>query len=90
MKHWVAHRLDRLERRYAAAVKRRETQMMRDIATAAGALYPNGKPQERVLNFIPFWARYGQPLIDAMLAEALGYARTLIEPGRPAPMPEEV
>jgi uncharacterized protein YllA (UPF0747 family) len=90
MKYWVEHRLDRLERRYAAAVKRREKQMMQDIATAAEALYPSGKPQERVLNFIPFWARYGQPLIDAMLIEALGHARSLIDATRPELMPEEV
>lgn len=74
----LLHRVERAERRYVAAVKRRETALMRDIATAAGALYPNGLRQERVLNFIPFVARYGRPLLDAMRAEAARYAATII------------
>jgi bacillithiol biosynthesis cysteine-adding enzyme BshC len=90
VRHWVHHRLQRLERRYAAAVKRREIQLMQDIATAAASLYPNGKPQERVLNFIPFWARYGAPLIAAMRAEADIYARSLLDISTPEPMPEGV
>src|SRR4029077_15434407 len=52
----LLHRIERAERRYAAAIKRRETSMMRDIATASGALFPDGKRQERVLNFVPFLA----------------------------------
>lgn len=90
VRHWVEHRIDRLARRYAAAVKRHETQMMQDIATAAAALYPNGRPQERVLNFIPFWARYGGPLIDALRAGALEHARSLIGATASEPMPERV
>ena len=89
----LLHRIDRLERRYLAAVKRRENQMMRDIATAAGALYPNGKRQERVLNFVPFVARYGAPLIDLMRAEAERYAAGLVTAnpvGFGAPVAERV
>lgn len=78
IRHWIEHRLDRLERRYAAGVKRRQLQLMLDVATAAAALYPNGKPQERVLNFIPFLARYGSPLVDAMRAAASEHAQSLI------------
>lgn len=83
MRHWVEHRVTRLERRYAAAIKLRESQLMRDVGTAAAALYPNGTLQERVLNFIPFWARYGMPLIEAMRLEALEHARSLMD--EPAP-----
>jgi uncharacterized protein YllA (UPF0747 family) len=74
----VMHRFERTERRFVAAVKRRETDLMRDIATAAAALYPEGNRQERMLNFVPFLARYGQGLLDAMRGEAERYARDLL------------
>ena len=74
----LLHRMDRIERRYLAAVKRRETEMMRDVATVSGALYPEGARQERVLNFVPFIARYGAPLVDLMRAEAERYALALV------------
>jgi uncharacterized protein YllA (UPF0747 family) len=78
----VIHRLERTERRYVAGLKRHETDLMRDISTAAAALYPEGNRQERMLNFVPFLARYGQPLLDAMRAEAEGYARDVLTPVR--------
>jgi bacillithiol biosynthesis cysteine-adding enzyme BshC len=81
VRRWVLHRIERLERRYLAAVKGRERQLMTEVATARGALYPEGKPQERVLNFVPFLARYGAPLVDAMRAEALMHAGTLVHAG---------
>jgi bacillithiol biosynthesis cysteine-adding enzyme BshC len=88
----ILHRLDRLERRYAAAVKRRETQLMRDVATTRASLFPDGKPQERVLAFAPFLVRYGAPLLDEMIAQAAVHAGELVharsavpnEAGRPA------
>jgi bacillithiol synthase len=71
-------RLQRLERRYVAAVKRREDQVMRDVATARAYLYPDGARQERELNFIPTLARQG-PHLWSMMREAAGtHARTLI------------
>jgi uncharacterized protein YllA (UPF0747 family) len=86
----IQHRVSRLERRYAAGVKRRELQMMQDVATAAAALYPNGKPQERVLNFLPFLARYGTPLIETMRSEAAEYAHSLIGAKERQPAVERV
>jgi bacillithiol biosynthesis cysteine-adding enzyme BshC len=66
----LLQRIERAERRYAAAIKRIEAERMRDVATARGALYPLGSRQERVLNFIPFLVRYGVPLLTALHAEA--------------------
>jgi bacillithiol biosynthesis cysteine-adding enzyme BshC len=89
----LLHRVERAERRYLAAVKRREINMMRDVATASGALYPDGKRQERVLNFVPFLARYGAPLIDLMRAEAERHALSLVTAnpvGFATPVPERV
>ncbi len=81
----IEHRLDRLERRLLASVKRRETEIMRQLSTARGALYPHGTRQERKLAFIPFLARYGTPLVDEMLDAARAHAREVI--GRGAAMP---
>jgi bacillithiol synthase len=75
----LVRRLDRFERRLIAAAKRRHTDIMTDIGTARGSLYPLGKQQERGLNFVPLLARYGTPLRDDMLAHASGHARNLIE-----------
>jgi uncharacterized protein YllA (UPF0747 family) len=74
----LAHRLDRTERRFVAAVKRRQADLMRDVATAVAGLYPEGTRQERMLNFVPFLARYGRPLLDTMRAEAGRYAMELL------------
>ncbi|MEO5904028.1 MAG: bacillithiol biosynthesis BshC, partial [Gemmatimonadaceae bacterium] len=65
----VTHRIDRLERRYVAAVKRNGNEALREIAIARGALFPDGAPQERALNFIPFIARYGDEIISSVSAE---------------------
>jgi bacillithiol synthase len=71
-------RLQRLERRYVAAVKRREQNLMREIATARAHLFPDGERQERALNFVPMLARYGPPLFEAMRRAAAVHADTLI------------
>lgn len=72
------HKLERAERRMVAATKRRETEVMRRIATARGSLYPHGVKQERKLAFIPFLARYGSGLLGQMLDAARGHARALV------------
>ncbi|HVX38981.1 MAG TPA: bacillithiol biosynthesis BshC [Gemmatimonadaceae bacterium] len=74
----IEHRVARLERRLLAGVKRRETEIMRQLGTARGAIYPHGARQERKLAFVPFLARYGPALIDDMLAAAGAHARDVI------------
>jgi bacillithiol synthase len=85
-------RLERLERRYAAAVKRREADLMRQIATARAHLFPDGERQERALNFLPILARHGPPLLEAMRDAAAAHAGALIgaESGAIAPRSEAV
>ena len=75
----LAARLDRLQRRYTAAVKRQMADVLRDIGTARGSLYPGGKRQERALNLIPLLARYGEPLLDGMRREARAHAAALVQ-----------
>ncbi|MGE5102362.1 MAG: bacillithiol biosynthesis protein BshC, partial [Deltaproteobacteria bacterium] len=79
----LEHRMARVERRLVAAVKRRETEIMQQLATVRGSLYPHGTRQERKLAFIPFLARYGPSLIDQMRAAAGVHARSLVS-GAPA------
>jgi hypothetical protein len=73
----IDRRLDRLERRLVAGIKRQLADMTRDVATARAALYPKRKPQERVLNAIPLLARHGPALFDAILERASDHARAL-------------
>lgn len=77
-RHNIAHRIERLERRVVAAAKRREATTMRDIAIARTSLFPLGKPQERVLNFIPMLARHGAPLLAQMQAQASEHAASVL------------
>ncbi|MBA2685673.1 MAG: bacillithiol biosynthesis BshC [Gemmatimonadaceae bacterium] len=74
----VAHRVERLERRIVAAAKKREAATMRDIAIARTSLFPLGKPQERVLNFIPMLARHGAALLAQMQARASEHAASVL------------
>jgi uncharacterized protein YllA (UPF0747 family) len=73
----VLHRIERLERRIAAGIKRRGTDALSDAAAARGALFPFGSPQERSLNFIPLLARYGDDLVDQLLTEVRAHAARL-------------
>jgi hypothetical protein len=82
----IAHRLDRMERRLVAAVKRTETDAMRRVATVRAALYPHGVRQERELSSVIFLARNGQPLVDRMLDAARAHAVSLVA-GTPAMTP---
>jgi bacillithiol biosynthesis cysteine-adding enzyme BshC len=70
MRAGVERRLARLERRYAAAVKRMGSTDLRDVETVRATLYPDGHRQERVLSFIPFLARYGDAVTHATREQA--------------------
>ena len=61
---------------------------MRDIAIARTSLFPLGKPQERVLNFIPMLARHGQPLLAQMRARASEHAAFVLS-GQPSDAADE-
>ena len=75
----LQHRLDRLERRLLAGVARRESERMRDLGTARGALYPFGGRQERTLNLVPILARHGMALLEELHAAASGYADEIVD-----------
>ncbi|MEO5589724.1 MAG: bacillithiol biosynthesis BshC [Gemmatimonadaceae bacterium] len=73
----VEHRLFRLERRFRAGVKRQGSEALENIAAVRGALYPLGKPQERVLNLLPLLARYGDSLMNPVRSEIERHAAGL-------------
>jgi bacillithiol biosynthesis cysteine-adding enzyme BshC len=77
MKRGALHRVERLERRFAASVKRRGNKALRDAAIARGSLYPAGVPQERALNVVPLLARHGDELIQSVLGEASKHAERI-------------
>ena len=85
----LMRRLDRFERRLIAVSKKRNADVMTEIGTARGALYPFGKHQERALNFVPLLARYGPALRDDMLAEAARHAERVIGTSAQAEAPRE-
>lgn len=74
----LEHRIGRLERRYRAAVARREQGLMREVAVLRGTLHPGGQRQERALNLIPLLARFGSDTLREMAAVAREHARTLL------------
>ncbi|MBI2796361.1 MAG: bacillithiol biosynthesis BshC [Gemmatimonadetes bacterium] len=64
-------RADRLERRFLAAARRNDTELVRIMRVVRGALRPGGLRQERALAWWPFVARHGEALVR-QLAEATG------------------
>jgi len=74
----LLHRVERLERRYTAAVKRNGSSALHDIAVARASLYPLGAPQERILNGIPLMARYGDELFDSVIPEVRAHVNSLV------------
>lgn len=85
----LTRRLDRFERRLIAAAKKQHSDVMHEIGTARGSLYPLGKPQERSLNFVPLLARYGPILRDEMLSHARDHAEGLISDAKASRALEE-
>ncbi len=73
----LLRRAERLERRIVAAEKRRDERTAHDLATARAALYPFGRPQERVLNLLPLLARHGLTLLGQMRRRADEHAAWL-------------
>ena len=74
----LLHRVERLERRYSAAVKREGNAALHEIAVARASLYPFGSPQERMLNGIPLMARHGDELFDSVTAEIRAHVASLV------------
>jgi bacillithiol synthase len=64
-----------IEKKLIASVKRLEGEtLVRQIARARAAVYPDGQPQERVLTLASFLLRYGPGLLEALEQEVARWA----------------
>lgn len=64
-----------IEKKLVASVKRLEGEtLVRQIARARAAVYPEGQPQERVLTLASFLVRYGPELLNALEREVARWA----------------
>ena len=55
------------EKKLVQHLKKREETELTQLARARTAVWPQGKPQERLLTLAPFLARYGPALLDELL-----------------------
>lgn len=78
MRATAEFRVDRLERRLAAAQKKRGSPELHDVRLAQASLYPGGTAQERVLSFVPLLARYGDEYSRGVLAAATAHATEIV------------
>jgi len=71
--------LEEIEKKIVQHLKRQNAIGVEQLEKAAVNLFPLGQPQERVLNVVPYLARYGPALLEAVA----GAIR--VELGTPAP-----
>jgi bacillithiol biosynthesis cysteine-adding enzyme BshC len=71
-----------IEKRLIGHLKQPNETLMQQIARVRVALYPLGKPQERVLSVPPFLVRYGREFLAAALAEVRSWAAALEAPSQ--------
>ncbi len=60
--------LETAEKKIATHLRKKSEVGLEQLRKAAANLYPEGAPQERVLNPLPFLARYGTELLIELLA----------------------
>ena len=75
----LEHRIARLERRFVAAAKRADVDLIRDLGTVRGALRPDDGRQERALAWVPLLARHGDALLASLRAGAAAHAERLVQ-----------
>jgi bacillithiol biosynthesis cysteine-adding enzyme BshC len=68
-----------IEKRLVAALKRHQETLIAQLARAREHLYPEGRPQERVLTAASFLARHGRSVLDVLYAAAREHAGRLLE-----------
>jgi bacillithiol biosynthesis cysteine-adding enzyme BshC len=78
MRATAEFRVERLERRLAAAQKQRGSPELRDVRLAQASLYPGGAPQERVLSFVPLLARFGEEYVRGVITAATALATEIV------------
>lgn len=69
-----------IEKRILSHLKQRNDTLLQQVARSRAALFPLGKPQERVLGIPPFLVRYGREFLTGALAEVRRWAAALEAP----------
>ncbi|HEX2449878.1 MAG TPA: bacillithiol biosynthesis cysteine-adding enzyme BshC [Gemmatimonadales bacterium] len=73
-----------IEKKLIQHLKKREETELAQLARARTAVWPQGKPQERLLTFPPFLARYGPTLLTDLRGAIREWYAEALE-GAPAP-----
>ena len=68
----MRYQMNRLRRMAANHQLQREESLGRHAEAMTNALYPHGGLQERLIGAVYFLARYGEPLVDAMVTAGAG------------------
>ena len=74
----LSHRIDKFEHRVLGGVKRNEIEAMRELAAVRASLRPLGKSPERVLNLLPYLARFGTGLLTRLYDASRPHAHALV------------
>jgi bacillithiol synthase len=64
-------KMESLEKKMLKAERKKQTTELQRIWKLKSELFPNGNLQERVDNFMPYYAQYGQAFIQAILQHSL-------------------
>jgi uncharacterized protein YllA (UPF0747 family) len=75
--HNSIRRLGEIEKRLVGQLKRQNAMVGEQLAKARANLYPLGRPQERVLNALPYLVRYGDALVDGVLEKCSAWMAAL-------------
>ncbi|MEJ2240350.1 MAG: bacillithiol biosynthesis BshC, partial [Gemmatimonadales bacterium] len=65
------------EKRIVSQLKKQNEIVVQQIAKARVSLFPLGKPQERVLNVVPYLIRYGSSFIDSAMERCTEWTERL-------------
>jgi len=65
-RHKMLHQVETLHARYVNAAAKRHETMERHLDAVSNSLYPEKKPQERVVNITSFLVRYGAGVIERL------------------------
>jgi uncharacterized protein YllA (UPF0747 family) len=83
-RNWTLSRIESAERKIANHLKKQNEVTLRQLDRAGTHLYPGGVAQERGTTILPYVARYGPALLDAI------EAKLPLVAGAPAPIQVEV
>lgn len=74
----LTHRIDKFEHRVLGGVKRNEVDAMRELSFVRASLHPMGRSPERVLNLLPYLARFGVGLLTRLSEASRSHAHALV------------